>query len=67
MAIKMIPTADEIGMILARLVIADKEFAHIFRESAIQAGAKMLPDDVKNIDEWLKVMNILRKVTVKEQ
>ncbi len=58
-----IPQNEEIAMILARLVIADKNFADNLLQSAKKVGENMLPDDVKNLENWLRVMEVLRSIS----
>lgn len=54
------PTAEEVGNIVARLAIADKDFLASMLIAAENASDKMLPDDVEKLVEWAKLMKALR-------
>ncbi len=57
-----IPQNEEIAMMLARLVIADKDFAGNLLESAKKAGESMLAGDVENLENWLRIMKAMRNI-----
>ncbi len=52
-------TPEEIGNILARLVIANERFGDYLLLAARDAGDRMLPDDVDDLTHWLNFMHIL--------
>ena len=53
-------TSEEIGSIVARLVIHDEAFALSMLQAAYDAGERLLPDDVEKLSSWVNIMRILR-------
>lgn len=51
-----IPSAENIGMAVARLIIADKEFADRLLFSAKCAEEMLLENDIKDIETWIQLM-----------
>lgn len=58
-----IPSSEQLGNIVARLVIADENFSRLMVEAAEKAGDRMLPEDVEHLQSWGRFMLALR-VTV---
>lgn len=59
-------TSEEIGTIVARMVIHDEAFALYMLQAARDAGERLLPDDVEKLSSWVNIMRILRESIERE-
>lgn len=57
-----IPTSERIGIIAARLAMADEYFLQHMLKAAQDAGKTMLPDDMETLVIWARLMRALRSV-----
>ena len=51
---------QEIARIVARLAIADEFFLGVMIQAAKDAGQRMLPEDVGNLEKWALFVRLLR-------
>lgn len=53
-------SSEEVGVVLARLAIADDDFLKTLLRAAESAESSLLPDDVEKLEKWARLMRILR-------